>query len=270
MGDEINMMTNEQLRAALTVEQFPRSAKYDPEWMIENEMGPNSIWLTEFAVEKMDLKPGMKVLDMGCGKAMSSIFLAKEFGVQVWANDLWISATENWKRIQEAGVEDLVFPIRAEAHALPYANEFFDAIVSIDSYHYYGTDDTYLLKFSELLKPNGQIGIVVPGLTKEFEDEIPKRMKPHWDNEWYSFHSPAWWSKLWKRSGVVDIEVADTLPNGWDLWMKWETTAKQSGLWQRNGDIDLLAADDGEYFTFTRVVARRKDILNDRRSPLVK
>ena len=123
-------MTNDQLRRALTLDQFPRSAKYDPKWMITNDMGPSSVWLVEYLSQAMDLKPGMKVLDMGCGKAMSSIFLAKEFGVQVWANDLWISATDNWQRIKEAGVEDLVFPVRAEAHALPYAKDFFDAIIS--------------------------------------------------------------------------------------------------------------------------------------------
>lgn len=251
------MLTKEQLREALTLEQFPLSAKYDPEWMIKNDMGPSAVWLAEFLVKEMDLKPGMKVLDMGCGKAMSSIFLAKEFGVQVWANDLWISASDNLKRIKEAGVEDLVFPIRAEAHALPYANEFFDAIISLDSYHYYGTNELYLFTFAELVKPNGQIGIVVPGLLKEFENDVPKRLKPYWDNEWFTFHTPAWWSKHWKRSGMVDIEVADTMPEGWDLWLKWEKTAKQSGLWGRNGDIELLEADGGEYFTFTRVVARR-------------
>lgn len=252
------MMTKDQLKAALTLDQFPRSEKYDPAWMIQNDMGPNSVWLTEFLVEKMDLKPGMKVLDMGCGKAMSSIFLAKEFGVQVWANDLWISATDNWKRIQEAGVENLVYPIQAEAHTLPYAQGFFDAIISIDSYHYYGTNELYLFRFAELVKQNGQIGIVVPGLNKEFGDVVPEKLKAYWDPEWYTFHSPEWWSRLWRRSGLVDVDVADTLPNGWDIWLKWETTAKSSGLWGRNGDIELLTADGGEYFTFTRAIARRK------------
>ena len=41
-------MLKEQMREALSVEQFPRSSKYDPEWMCENEMGPNALWLTEF------------------------------------------------------------------------------------------------------------------------------------------------------------------------------------------------------------------------------
>jgi len=59
-------------------------------------MGPNSLWLTEWLCEAIDLKPNMRVLDLGCGKAISSVFLAKEFGVQVWAYDLWIKATDNW------------------------------------------------------------------------------------------------------------------------------------------------------------------------------
>lgn len=252
------MMTKGQLRDALTLKQFPLSSRYDPEWMIRNEMGPSSVWLAEYLTQAVELKPGMRVLDMGCGKAMSSIFLAKEYGVRVWANDLWISPTENWGRIREAGVEDLVCPIRAEAHALPYAAGFFDAIVSLDAYHYFGTDETYLAGFAKLVRPRGQIGIVVPGLVKEFEDEVPAKLRPYWDNEWYYWHTPVWWSRLWRHSGMVEVEVADNMPGGWDIWLKWETTAKASGLWQRNGDIDLLRADGGDYLTFTRVVARRK------------
>lgn len=252
-------MTKDELKNLLMMEQFPRSAKYDPEWMITNDMGPSSVWLTEFLVENMELRPGMKVLDMGCGKAMSSIFLAKEFGVQVWATDLWIKPSDNWKRIKEAGVEDLVFPISAEAHTLPFANDFFDAIISIDSYHYYGTNELYLFRFAELVKQGGQIGIVVPGLNKEFEGTtVPEHLRAHWDPEWFTFHTPDWWAQLWSKTGLVDIEIADTMRNGWDVWMKWETTAKASGIWGRNGDIELLTADGGEYFTFTRAVARRK------------
>lgn len=69
-------------------------------------MGPNALWLTEWLCESMVFTPGMRVLDMGCDRAMSPIFLAKEFGVQVWANDPWVSASDNWQRIREAGVDD--------------------------------------------------------------------------------------------------------------------------------------------------------------------
>ena len=84
------------------------------------------------------------MLDLGCGRALTSIFLAREYGVRVTAADLWIKPTENWERIQAAGCADMVTPVFAEAHDLPFADGYFDAIVSIDAYHYFGTDDLYL------------------------------------------------------------------------------------------------------------------------------
>jgi cyclopropane fatty-acyl-phospholipid synthase-like methyltransferase len=51
--------------------------------MLENQMGPNALWLAEWLAEALSLKAGMRLLDLGCGRAMTSIFLAKEFGVQV-------------------------------------------------------------------------------------------------------------------------------------------------------------------------------------------
>src|SRR5438128_5626923 len=123
--------------------------------------------MTEWLTEALDLRPGMRVLDLGCGRAMSSVFLRREFGVQVWATDLWFSAEENLMRIKDAGVEDGVFPIHADARSLPFANGFFDAITSIDSFGYYGTDDLYLDYLARFLKPGGQLGIASAGLMQE-------------------------------------------------------------------------------------------------------
>src|SRR6201988_3787896 len=125
--------------------EFPLSSNYNPEWIISGVSGgANPLWLTEWLCEALDLRPGMRVLDLGCGRAMSSIFLRREFGVQVWATDLWFSASENLPRIRDAGVEDGFFPIHADARSLPFAAGFFDAVVSVDSFPYYGTDDLYL------------------------------------------------------------------------------------------------------------------------------
>ncbi len=251
--------TKEEKANALRVEQFPLSSKYDPDWVYENEMGPNALWLTEWLCQAMELKPGMRVLDMGCGMAMSSIFLAKEFGVQVWANDLWIGATDNWKRICEAGVEDRVFPIHAEAHALPYADGFFDAAVSMDSYQYYGTDDLYLGQhFAKLVKPGGQIGIVCPGLMRELNGGVPDGLEPFWTWEWFAFHTADWWKRHWGQTGLVDIELCDTLPDGWKIWVQWSDARDAAGATKRGSESGFLRADGGRYLGFVRMVARRK------------
>ncbi len=51
-------------------EQFPRSSQYHPDWIKESVSGgANSLWLTEW----LDLRPGMRVLDLGCGRVASSL-----------------------------------------------------------------------------------------------------------------------------------------------------------------------------------------------------
>lgn len=152
-------------------DRYPRSRAYNIDWMMDNMMGPNALWLMESLTERLHLEPGMRVPDMGCGKAISSIFLAKEFGVQVWATDLWIGAGENWDRIKQAGVQDRVYPIHAESHDLPFATGFFDAMVSVDAYHYFGTDDLYFEYYAGFARPGAELGIVVPGIAEEFLGE---------------------------------------------------------------------------------------------------
>jgi SAM-dependent methyltransferase len=243
---------------SLAVEQFPRSNGYDPKWVIDNLMGPNVLWLSEFLSQAMTLEPGMRVLDMGCGKAISSIFLAREFGVQVWATDLWIAATENRRRIEEAGVEDRVFPIHAEAHALPFADGFFDAAVSMDAFQYFGTDDLYLGYYSRFVKPGGEIGIVVPGLTQEIGADIPAHLAPYWVWDFCSFHGPDWWRAHWQKTGLVDVSTADWMPEGWKLWLKWLEICKEAGGRDDPEVGKMLRADQGRYLGFTRLVARRR------------
>jgi cyclopropane fatty-acyl-phospholipid synthase-like methyltransferase len=228
--------------------RFERTAKYDTNWINENKMGPNPLWLLEDLVKDMKLEKGMRVLDMGCGKAITSIFLAKEFGLQVWANDLWISPTENFGRIKEAGVENLVFPIHAEAHSLPYADEFFDAIISIDAYHYFGTSDLYLSwYFQKLAKKGAQIGIVVPGVTKEInnENDLPEKLKRVWGDDLYTFHTVEWWNNHWTKSNPVTVNLAENIKDSREIWLK------------SNTDEELLAADEDELFTFIKMIATK-------------
>ena len=239
---------------------FSRSANYDPDWVLENMMGPNALWLTESLAGRMELSPAMRVLDLGCGRGLSSIFLAKEYGVQVWAADLWIDVSDNFRRICAAGVEENVFPIHAEAHALPFGDGFFDAIVSIDAYHYFGTDDLYLENhLARVVKPGGPMGIVVPGLVEELPShEAPEHLRQYWEPAFFSLHSPAWWKRHWQRSGLVTVEFSDLLPDGWKLWMVSDTLWSEH-LGKPPDEADMLALDEGRTLGFTRMVARRND-----------
>jgi cyclopropane fatty-acyl-phospholipid synthase-like methyltransferase len=217
-------------------------------------MGSNTLWLTEWLASAMDLTSGMRVLDLGCGRAISSIFLAREFGVQVWATDLWISASENIQRIRDADLLDRVFPIHSDARALPFAGGFFDAIVCIDSFSYYGTDDLFLNYLANFVKPQGQIAIAGAGLVQEL-DSVPEHLREFWTQDFWCLHSAQWWRRHWERTGIVEIEVADTMSAGWQVWLDWQSTAHPDNT----TEIETIKADRGEYLGYVRTVGRRAD-----------
>ena len=241
--------------------RYTRSNGYDADWVFANQMGPNALWLMEALTEVVTLEPGTRVLDLGCGTAMTSIFLAKEFGVRVWATDLWIDATSNLTRIREANVEDLVVPVHAEAHDLPFAHGFFDVIVSVDSYQYFGTADLYLGYIANFLRPGGQIGIVVPAVLEEIGADVPASLEPFWEWDFCCFHSPKWWHTHWAKTRLVRVDVADALEDGWKDWLRFdELSVPYLEGWRKDAaraTQGMLGIDQGKLFGFSRVVGTK-------------
>lgn len=238
----------------LASERFPRSSQYHPDWVLANASGgANALWLTEWLTTALDLRPGMRVLDLGCGRASSSIFLRREFGVQVWAADLWFSASENMQRIRDAGVEDGVFPLHVDARALPFASDFFDAVVCVDSFPYFGTDDLYLNDLARLVKPGAPVGIAGAGLMREIEGFLPDHLREWWTQDLWCLHSAAWWRWHWERTGIMDIDLADTLPDGWQRWLDWQRAVAPDN----ETEIKAVEADRGTYLGYVRLVGRR-------------
>ena len=247
-----------QLVERFAYDRYPRSSQYDPAWVLENQMGPNALWLVEALSDMMEFRSGMRILDLGCGKAMTSIFLAREFGARVWATDLWIPARENWSRITAAGVADRVFPVHAEARSLPYADGFLDAIVGLDAYHYFGTDVHYLeFHLLRLVKPDGPIGIVSPASPCELPDPFPAHLDPA---DWYWLNSVEWWRRHWARS-PGQVERAELLPGGWEDWRRWRDLQHDVGALAGRPSTEKeraeLHADGGRHLGFVRMVGRR-------------
>jgi ubiquinone/menaquinone biosynthesis C-methylase UbiE len=239
----------------LVSEDFPRATKYHPDWVLANASGgANSLWLTEWLASALGLRSGMRVLDLGCGRASSSIFLRREFDVQVWATDLWFSAVENLERVRDAGVEDGVFPLHADAHSLPFGPDFFDAIVCIDCFPYFGTDDLYLNYLAHFVKPGCPIGIAGVGVMQEMERPVPDHLRPMWGQDFWAIHSAAWWRRHWERTGILDVEVADNMPDGWQRWLDWQRAVAPDNA----VEIKAVEEDAGRYLGYVRAIGRRR------------
>lgn len=245
-------------------DRYPRAATYDPAWMVENCMGPNPLWLLEDVLRDVHLRPGMRVLDLGCGRGMTSVFLAREFDVDVVAADLWVDADRNQRRFGEAGVDSNVTAVHAEAHTLSFEEQTFDLIVSVDAYHYFGTDDLYVGYITKFLQPDGQLAIAVPGLHKELRDlpAVPVHLRSGIGGEVLSFHTPAWWRFQWDEFGAVEVTSARSQSDGWEDWRLWARVCAEHSPYAtvRKGSeasLSMLDIDRGEFLTFALVVGRK-------------
>ena len=234
---------------------FYKTEKYDKDFLKENMMGPNSMMILEELLNEVPLKAGMRVLDLGCGNGLTSVFLAKEYGVQVFALDLWISATDNYRRFLKNGVDDLIIPIHADAQDMPFAEEFFDAVVSVDAYHYVGNNDTFFPeKVRPLLKKDGIAAIAVPGMKYEVHENIPEEMKPYWEEEALAmWHSIEWWRPKFEK-GLDNLRI-------WEMscfsqaWKDWLGTDNPYAAEDRK----MLRADGGRYMNLIGIIGKRSE-----------
>ena len=198
-------------------------------------MGPNSFRLLDELIQK---KPDDVVfdrsLDLGCGYALTSMFLAKETNAKtVYALDLWISATENYKRIKENGLEDKIIPIHGDAMDLPFAHDYFDAIVSVDSYHYFGCKEgVFANKILPFVKKGGCVMIAIPGLKLEPEGEV-KSIFETWaqGEDSQLFKTSVWWENLLKKECGGECQISVKEAACFDItWQEWFDSGHEYGL----------------------------------------
>ena len=189
-------------------------------------MGPNSFRLLEELIRRAPSDARFhRTLDLGCGFALTSLFIANETDAeQVYAYDLWIPATENYARIRENRLEDRVIPIHGDAMDMPFAHDYFDAIVSVDAYHYFGCrEGVFAEKILPFVKKGAYVMIAVPGLKEQPEGER-KQLFETWaeGDDAQLFQTAAWWETLLKKEcgGSCDVSVkeAECFDAAWQEW----------------------------------------------------
>ncbi|MFH1684324.1 MAG: methyltransferase domain-containing protein [Candidatus Margulisiibacteriota bacterium] len=243
----------------MSEEYFPLTAKYDRDWVMQNSLIENVLYYVESLCEVLKFEKGMRVLDLACGKAVSSIFLTKEFDVQLWASDKEVSPTENYKRIIEMNCDNKVFPIKADARNLHFPKEFFDVIIALE-YSYFGTDELYLPYISQFLKPKGLIGIVDWCYTRELSSlaDVPEYLRPcYQDVGFHCLHSIDWWKHLWEKTGLVKVLHAEILPHS-DFILK-EFIRNFKDLESEQKIINALLNDRERLISCFRLVGQRTE-----------
>ena len=237
--------------------EYVRSKKYETPELMAKIMGPNPIKLEEELLSDNKIPAGSVVCDLGSGQGLTSVFMAKEYGFTVYAADLWSDPAENSVFFEKMGISSgEVIPVKADAENLPFEKSFFDAVVSIDSYNYFGRDPKYLdEKLLPFVKIGGLIYIAIPGMNKDCHENLPKELLLSWTPEQLEYmHDADYWRKMVSRSVGAEVISVNEMESNDEVWADWLKQENEYAI----GDRKAMEAGGGKYLNFISIILRKR------------
>jgi hypothetical protein len=89
---------------------------------------------------------------------------------------------------------------------------------------------------------------------REIDDSIPDHLREWWEPSMWCLHSAVWWHQHWERTGIMVVELSDTLPEGWQVWLDWQRTVCPDN----STEIQAVETDRGSYLGYIRLVGHRR------------
>lgn len=236
---------------------YSKSEKYNSPSLQAKIMGPNPVKLEEELLLDHRIPDGALVCDLGSGQGLTSVFLAKEYGFTVYAADLWSDPEENRRFFDEMGLSrEQIIPVKADATDLPFEKEFFDAVVSTDSYNYFGRDPSYLdEKLLPFVKRGGYLYIAIPGMKKDLHDALPPELLLSWTPEQLDYlHDIDYWREILAQCRGAEVLSLKEMESNEEVWADWLKQENEYAL----GDRKAMEAGGGKYLNFIALVLRKK------------
>lgn len=237
--------------------KYPKSEKYMGNDYMKYIMGPNPLKLCEELLAEHRIPAGARVMDLGSGEGLTSAFLAKEYGFTVYAADLWSEPESHYPLFEQFGLtREQCIPVKADANDLPFEREFFDSVVCVDSYNYFGRDPAYLdEKLLPFVKSGGMIYAAVTGMKQDCHDNIPEVLLRSWNAEQLDYiHDAQWWRGIVSQSRDCEVVSVHEMQSNAEVWADWLRQDNEYAVGDR------AAMDHGglDYMNFVAIVLRKK------------
>ncbi len=121
--------------------------------------------ITEKAIRRMNLRPGERVLDLGCGSGWATRLLARLVadGPEGFGQVVGVDVSDEMIRQARASSRDFenIMYVWGSATQIPWEENFFDKMLSVESFYYYPDQERALAELFRVMAPKGRLFILI-------------------------------------------------------------------------------------------------------------
>jgi len=137
-------------------------------WAVAGEgpkMENHHLDITAKTIRRMELRPGERVLDLGCGSGWATRLLARLVGEgpDGFGQVVGLDVSDEMIREARAASKDFdnVLYVWGSAQQIPWEENFFDKVLSVESFYYYADQDRALMELFRVMAPRGRLFILI-------------------------------------------------------------------------------------------------------------
>ncbi|MGH3086615.1 MAG: methyltransferase domain-containing protein [Rubrobacteraceae bacterium] len=168
--------------------------------------------------KRVELRPGERVLDAGCGFGGSAIWLAEEVGAKVVGVNLAPDQIYHARRLAYLrGLSHRVAFEREDFTRTSFPDESFDVVWAVESVCHTGDKPGFLSEARRLLKPDGRLVVADFFRTGRSFEADEERLLREWLSGWAvpDLATVGIFCELARHAGFADLRFEDATANVW-------------------------------------------------------
>lgn len=209
------------------------------------KMEQHHLDITEKTIRLMNLRAGERVLDLGCGSGWATRLLARLVGEgpQGFGQVVGIDVSDEMIRQARVASKDFenVMYAWGSSEQIPWEENYFDKVLSVESFYYYADQDRALAELFRVMAPKGRLFILI----NLYKDNPYSLQWVHKLKVPVHVRSAAEYAELLKKHSFEDVETRQ-IPDDTPTPENYKTTSFNSlddlKAFKRIGALLLMAS----------------------------